>query len=73
MTRRARKAARSSTRLARTAVQCSARGCGLPGPYQVGSRRWCCALHAGVILLARAVSEALAAPPSTRTWSSGGT
>ena len=41
--------------------QCDARDCTADGHYEVGSGRSLCALHAAVTLLARAISEALAA------------
>jgi hypothetical protein len=40
---------------------CDADGCNLGGHYEVGSERVLCAAHAAIVLLARAVSEALAA------------
>lgn len=41
--------------------QCDAPGCTLAGHYQVGEERVMCAGHGGIVLLARAVREALAA------------
>ncbi len=41
--------------------QCDARGCTLDGYYEVGVDRIVCAAHGAIVLLARAVSEALAA------------
>jgi hypothetical protein len=40
---------------------CDADGCNLGGHYEVGSERVLCATHGAIVLLARAVSEALAA------------
>jgi hypothetical protein len=41
--------------------ECDARGCTLDGRYEVGVDRVVCAVHGAVVLLARAISEALAA------------
>lgn len=40
--------------------QCDARGCTLAGFYEVGRGRLLCAAHGALVLLARAVREALA-------------
>lgn len=61
MTRLAGKLGRPSTKRARKAAQCNARGCDLPGHYEIGVGRKRCAAHAAIVLLARAISEALAA------------
>ncbi|HXJ22078.1 MAG TPA: hypothetical protein VMT03_17780 [Polyangia bacterium] len=39
---------------------CDADGCTLDGHYEIGAERHECALHAGLTLLARAISQALA-------------
>ena len=44
--------------------QCDAPGCTLDGHYEVGSDRVVCAVHGAIVLLARAISEALAADNS---------
>lgn len=41
--------------------QCDATGCTLDGHYEIGAERVMCAAHGGIVLLARAVREALAA------------
>jgi hypothetical protein len=41
--------------------QCDARDCTADGFYEVSSERTLCALHAAVVLLARALAESLAA------------
>lgn len=41
--------------------QCDAPGCTLDGYYEVGINHICCAAHGAIVLLARAVSSALAA------------
>ena len=66
MTRRRQRvvcAARSGRR--RRPGVCASRGCGLPGHYAVSRERSMCAVHAAVTLLARAISEALAADNAT--------
>jgi hypothetical protein len=40
---------------------CDAPGCTLEGHYEVGAERIMCAAHGGLVLLARAVREVLAA------------
>lgn len=40
--------------------QCDAPGCTLDGHYEVGTDRVVCAVHGAIVLLARAISEALA-------------
>lgn len=47
--------------------QCDAPGCTLDGHYEVGTDRVLCAVHGAIVLLARAVSEALAADNSDGT------
>jgi hypothetical protein len=44
---------------------CDADGCNLGGHYEVAQERVLCAAHGAIVLLARAVSEALAADNAT--------
>lgn len=47
--------------------QCDALGCTLDGHYEVGADHVVCAVHGAIVLLARAVSEALAADNTDNT------
>ncbi len=40
---------------------CDAENCRAPAFYEIGTERMMCAAHAGIVLLARAIREALAA------------
>ncbi len=51
--------------------QCDAPGCTLDGYYEVGTERVTCAVHGAIVLLARAISEALAADNSDDMKGSG--
>lgn len=55
------RSARKTVAAGRRRGACAARGCGMPAHYPVSDRRSMCAVHAAITLLARAVSEALAA------------
>jgi len=65
MTRRANMR-RPSPKRARNAVRCSSRGCDLTGFYEIAAGRRCCAMHAAITLLGRAITEALAAENTTK-------